>query len=258
MKNLLAILLAIALPFLPTEHVSGQELINETPNKTVISLNDLKGNDRISLQEEILTITIRSSREEELVYRVLQGHEVLHQSSHQLAYGINEYQISTRELGQNIKKGDVFHLQFEAKHFGKGGFDVMLDYEPVLLHPAATIRVIPSQINCEADLPSSIEFLGEVHGGTAPYQVTWLVSKGSQIKDLISQPLKYELKNDQEASNLIVTEGLDYFVTLLVEDACGNEDKQVLYLKCQKDENQGMIYFQPIQLNNRTSKTRMQ
>jgi len=252
MRNTYIGYLIIAACILLTAPVNGQQKTDTGAKENRILLNEVGRHKRVPLREAVLYVSAKSLRQEELQCKIAKGNEIIKEISLMLDYGMNEAEISLTGLEADLEKGAVFHFHFQGRYFGKGGFELYMDHPPVMTTPVAHIQTNPTDVKCDMGLASSIEFLGNVEGGTAPYKLTWLVSKGPYVKDLINQPLEFKLATNSDISRMVVAEALDYYVTLLVEDACGNNDKMVVHLTCRENEEDGIIYFQPIELDKTT------
>lgn len=233
--------------------LGGQQLMNTDANEGRIFFNSIDKHTRIPLKKDTLYVSARSLRQEELQCRIIKGRKLISEIGFMLDYGMNEIEIPLAPIRADLQKGGVFHFYFQGKYFGKGSFELYLDPPPVMPVPIADVRVNSMDVNCDKGVVSSIEFFGNVQAGIAPYKLTWLVSKGPQVKDLINKPLKCELTTNQDISRIVVAEALDYYVTLLVEDACGNSDKKVMYVKCRENKNDDMIYFQLIDTDKKAA-----
>ncbi len=234
-------------------NVCGQSLSTKSEVSNRVCLNDVRKDEKILLKHPEITISVKSNRNEILSCQIWKGKTSIKEFELPLEYGISEHVVSLQNLSEGLQNGQVYHIKFQGKYFGKGSFDFYMELPPIMPTPIANIQVLPIDVHCDGISTSSVECVGGVQGGVAPYKLTWLVSKGPYIKDLINQPIAYELTNSADLSRLMVSEVLDLYITMLVEDACGNTDKRVMHLKCSDDEKDGMIHFQPIDLKiNRT------
>lgn len=238
-----------------TLQVSGQQLPEAVVEADHILLNDLAQHARLSVRKDTLYLAAQSLRQEPLQVKITKRNKLIRERVHELHYGMNSIRVPLTGMEADLQKGDVFHVHFSGRYFGKGNFELLGDPVPVMESPQAGIQAHPLDVNCDKRFTSSMEFWGKVHGGSAPYQLTWLVSKGPKVKDLINQPLDFSLTNSEDVSRLVVEESLDYYVTLLVADACGNKDKQVMHIKCREDEEEGMVYFQLIDSDRKPTNT---
>lgn len=238
--QIMAMYMVLAVP------LSGQRLMSGDAKEDRISLNDLVHHERIPLREDSLYLSAKSLRQEVLQCSIYKGKDQVMAIDFMLDYGLNEMTIPLGGLEADLQTGSVFHVYFQGNYFGKGSFELHQDPDPIMPAPVAGIQANTMDVSCEKGLTSSMEFLGNVQGGTAPYQLTWLVSKGPYMADLISQPQQLVLSTHEDISRMVVEEALDYYVTLLVEDACGNSDKKVMHVTCDDIEDDGMLYFQLI------------
>lgn len=257
MRDRLTIHYFLVLFTLLFSNVNAQNSVDKKVNSSRISLNEFRKNEKILIKEPLIYLTAKGHRDESLHCQVLKGNDLIKKVTIPIVVGVNEFEISLVEIARDLQNGEVYQFRFEGRYFGKGGFDFHQGALPILDNPIPNFQVIPLEVSCDVISVSSIEFIGGVMGGTAPYQLTWMVSKGPQVKDLINQPLKFELANSKDISRMMVAERLDYYVTLLVEDACGNSGKKVMHIKCSGEENDGMIYFTPIELDKTITNPRL-
>src|SRR5690606_13549115 len=117
--------------------VKGQDINEPNTNKNRVLLNEVRKNDLISLKEAVLYVSAKSLRKEDLTCRITKGSRLIKEVVISLDYGINESQISLQEVAADLRKGDAFRFQFQARYFGKGSFDFYMKPPTVIPGPLA-------------------------------------------------------------------------------------------------------------------------
>lgn len=154
--------------------------------------------------------------------------------------------------------------QFELKKaYGKNYFNIRLDHDIILendrlysceilnevgetraifFKPIASIKNAPPDINiivnpinfkCDDPIGNNIaEFYGEIKNGKPPYTVNWYVMNNTRT-DFLYQPKNEIIQRSGFTSVIHVDKDPEYYVLLLVKDACGAESRQMVHLMCE-------------------------
>lgn len=233
--------------------LQGQSEKNPAPERLRVLLNDMDMNQRMAVEEDSLFLSVQSLRNESLTYQISKGGELKLEGTLDLQYGLNVYDVSLSSLASELQNGSVFHFYYQGTYFGQGSFEIYSELAPILPSPLAGIEINVLEVSCEEGQQSSVEFYGSGQGGVPPYKLSWFLSTGPHTEDLIQAPMSFDRLTDQEVSRLLVTEPLDYYVTLLVEDACQGIDKKVVHMICNENDNDDMLYFQFIETNEQNA-----
>ena len=96
--------------------------------------------------------------------------------------------------------------------------------------------------NCNATAGNKIEFLGDITGGEAPYEITWYVSATDKVKDAHRNETDYLEVSDVEedfavSPQITVDEKLGYYIILQVTDEAGDVLERTIKIDCNTLEN---------------------
>ncbi len=110
-----------------------------------------------------------------------------------------------------------------------------------------SIQANPLNLKCDDPGSNSVEFYGNIKLGKAPYKVSWFVVDDSR-SNLVYQPRTETISRPGYTTMITVDHNPDYYVLLLVRDACGAEGRQMVHLICsEKKRNVNTIFVEPIQ-----------
>ncbi|MGB0524901.1 MAG: hypothetical protein ACPGJS_18145 [Flammeovirgaceae bacterium] len=89
---------------------------------------------------------------------------------------------------------------------------------------------------------TKIDFIGDVTGGEAPYEISWYVSATSKIKDAHRNETDYlEVSDVAEdfapSPQITVNEKLGYYIILKVSDEAGDMIEKTIKIDCNTLEN---------------------
>lgn len=149
------------------------------------------------------------------------------------AFGLNKYSIRLDEVfsGWELEKVYMAELKDEAGTLYK--LPIRLVPPPKKEDPYVNIIVNPLEVGCTDLSASLVEFYGDVQGGKAPYTVSWFVLNKNRT-DFLYQPKEETVYLPGKASMIRVDKNPEYYVVFYVKDACGNEQKKIINLVCEK------------------------
>jgi hypothetical protein len=149
------------------------------------------------------------------------------------SFGQNNYSIKLDEVytGWELNKTYTGELKDEAGTLYK--LPLRLVPPPIKDDPYVNIMVNPLEVGCTDLSQSLVEFYGDVQGGKAPYTVSWFVLNKHRT-DFLYQPKEETVYSQGKASVIRVDKNPEYYVVFYVKDACGNEQKKIVNLVCEK------------------------
>jgi hypothetical protein len=149
------------------------------------------------------------------------------------SFGHNSYSIDLNEVysGWELNKTYSGETKDEAGNVYK--LPIRLIPPPKKDDPYVNIMVNPMEVGCTEFSQSLVEFYGDVQGGKAPYTVKWFVLNKSRT-DFLYQPKEEVVNQEGKASVIRVDKNPEYYVVFYVKDACGNEQKRIVNLVCEK------------------------
>jgi hypothetical protein len=149
------------------------------------------------------------------------------------AFGMNTYKINLKDVYDGWKTGDLYFCRFKDEAGKKYGLAFRIVAPPEFPSPVVNILVNPLRPECdEGPEVSSVEFLADIKGGMAPYNLKWYVLNDSRT-DFLYQPREEKLKTSGKSSSITVNTDPSYYVVLYVEDNCGNVEQRAVNLVCQ-------------------------
>lgn len=112
---------------------------------------------------------------------------------------------------------------------------------------AVAIFVNPKLIHCDDPLLGNyVEFYGSVSNGNAPYTVDWYVMNANRT-DYLYQPRTQVMDRPGSSAVIAVDISPDYYVIMVVNDACGNEQYQVSQVTCKQGKKKiNTVFFENI------------
>lgn len=168
------------------------------------------------------------------------------------AFGLNHFSINLGTAYDAWKEGEIYTCEMadESGH----RYELILRKQ-TLKHEPPKVKLLVNAVHlqCKALTGNLVEFYGEISGGKTPYQVRWYVLNNEQT-DFLYQPREEVVTVPGNTLVIRVEKNPDYYVMLLVRDACGNEQKQMVHLVCQgKKKKINTLFVEPLQaLPNKT------
>lgn len=102
---------------------------------------------------------------------------------------------------------------------------------------SAKVRMNASSWECTATAQNEIEFIGDVTGGNAPYEINWYVSSTAKMKDAHQNETEYMEVSDvaedfTPSPQISVSQPLGYYLIMHVKDAAGNTIEKTMKIDC--------------------------
>lgn len=114
--------------------------------------------------------------------------------------------------------------------------------------PEVALLVNPLSFDCEDPMANVIEFYGEIKNGKAPYSVNWYVLNRTR-SSFIYQPRSESIARPGNTTIIQVDKSPEYYVMLLVTDACGAETRQMINVTCgDKKKKINTVFVEPIDM----------
>jgi len=172
-------------------------------------------------------------------------HQLIAQTDMPKQYGRNAYSLDLVQLGIPFNR-QIFTLETVNETGKKMTFVFRLNPPPDLPDPVVDILVTPVSLRCNQSTGNLVAFYGTIKGGKAPYQVEWTVANASQSA-LLYQPRSMKVDKAGQIPAIEITQSPEYVVQLHVTDACGNEGKQIVSVRCQEHkDNPNTLFWQPL------------
>jgi hypothetical protein len=161
-------------------------------------------------------------------------------------YGLNNFII---DLGEVQAAWELDHLYtFELATESNRKFELLVKLIAPLekAGPNVSIVVNPVQFKCD-DLSSKLmEFYGEINGGKPPYDTKWFVLN-NQRDNFLYQPREETIPSTGQTMVVRVDKSPDYYVMLLVTDACGGTEKKMVHVICEEGKkNISSVFVEPL------------
>lgn len=98
-------------------------------------------------------------------------------------------------------------------------------------------KIIMNATSWDCASQNQIDFIGDVTGGEAPYEISWYVSNTNKMKDAHRNETDYLEASDVEEDfapnpQITVKEKLGYYVILQVSDAEGDVIEKTIRIDC--------------------------
>lgn len=114
--------------------------------------------------------------------------------------------------------------------------------------PTVGILVNPVSVDCSDPAANVVEFYGDIKHGKAPYTVSWYVLNNTRTA-FAYQPKNETIARPGHTTIIQVDKIPDYYVMLLVKDACGAETRQMVYLTCgNKKKKINTLFVEPLDI----------
>ena len=107
--------------------------------------------------------------------------------------------------------------------------------------PTVDIESEAVSLDCEASTGNVVQYFGNIQGGKAPYQIAWKVLDESG-KELY-QPRQDHIAKKGYTPTITVESTPTYYVSLEIQDACGETAQQVINLQCDGDVKKSNTLF---------------
>ena len=102
-----------------------------------------------------------------------------------------------------------------------------------------SVKVMMNSSNwdCTSSAQNEIDFIGDVTGGEAPYEINWYVSTTAKMKDAHRNETEYMEVSDVEedfapSPQISVKEQLGYYLIMHVSDASGEVIEKTMKIDC--------------------------
>lgn len=160
-------------------------------------------------------------------------------------FGLNHFNIQL-EKDLTLELGKVYACEATnevGKHYQVFFRPIpSLEVEP----PTIGILVNPVSFDCADPTANVVEFYGDIKNGKAPYTVSWYVLNNTRTA-FIYQPKNETITRPGNTTIVRVDKSPDYYVMLLVKDACGAESRQMVHLTCgDKKKKINTVFVEPM------------
>lgn len=188
----------------------------------------------------------RHGKESDLVLRVYDWKRVLiAQYQMRKTFGVNYFNIDLEQDVQ-LETGRIY----SCEAVNEGGRKLVALFKlvsPIRTDPPQiNIVVNPVSFDCNDPLKNSVEFYADIKGGRPPYAVNWYVMNRART-NFLYQPRKELVSRPGNTPAIFVDSAPDYYVMLLVQDACGMESRQMVNLTCgEKNKKVNTIFVEPL------------
>lgn len=228
---------------------SAQESTIHRTNYYYLDFNSSEPSRIAAIQNELLSIKYNDTygQSSELPLKIYDWrHEEIASFTLQKTFGTNYYNIDLKE----VYTGWEINQVYSCEAVNEVGRKYKLLFKPVAPPekdgPEASIFVNPINLQCDDLSNAALEFYGQIQGGKAPYKIHWYVVNEQQT-GLIYQPREEDIMRAGNTPVVYVDAQPDYYILLIVTDACGYEEKQMVHVVCDNGEDKvHTIFVQPL------------
>lgn len=203
----------------------------------------LKYNDEIG-KSKYIDITLRNWKNEEVSKLTLSK-----------SFGLNYYRIPFSYLNGKLEDRQLYELTASDENGKLHGLKFVPSLNKDEETPEVELVLNPVSDVCnEVPGQTIVEVYGKIKGGKAPYDIQWDVYAGSK-QGLLYKPQKEQLKDQHEASRIMIDKAPDYFIQLKVKDACGAEELQTVHVLCEeKGRRVHTLFIEPENIRSNPSR----
>ena len=147
-------------------------------------------------------------------------------------FGLNYFNIKLTEMYDGWELNKIYICEF----VDESGRKYELPIKPI--HPLEKndvlldIVVNPVSFSCDGLARNTVEFYGKITGGKSPYKADWFVLNDSRT-DFLYQPRTESIAKAGMTPVIEVDKNPDYYVLLMVQDACGTKQQKLVHLACE-------------------------
>jgi hypothetical protein len=161
------------------------------------------------------------------------------------SFGQNHFRINLGETFSSWKTGDVYRCELRDENGQK--YRILLKKTEMKTQDLdVDLKMNPIRLDCENLSGNLVEFFATIQGGKPPYIANWFIMDESK-NNLLYQPGKQEISSQGKSGTVRVESNPNYYVMILVTDACGNEKKEMIYLVCEKKKKKiNTLFVEPL------------
>lgn len=218
-------------------------------NPYYIDFNNSAQSNVFEIQDGLLSIQYNDKygHSQDLILKIYDWkRKVIAQYNVRKTFGMNYFNIN---ISDDVKLEDNRVYSCVALNEARQKFEIFFKPIPPLEKegPVINILVNPISFKCEDPNGNTVEFYGDIKEGKAPYTVNWYVMNNTRT-DFIYQPRTESIARPGYTTIIRVDKNPDYYVMLLVKDACGMESRQMVHLMCgNKNKKVNTVFVEPLQ-----------
>ncbi|MBD2769217.1 hypothetical protein IC235_15100 [Hymenobacter sp. BT664] len=161
-------------------------------------------------------------------------------------YGSNYFRIDLGPLFAEWVTGETYTVEARDES-GQTLALCLRKIEPVRKElPNVRLVVNPVRFSCREPTGNAVEFHGEISGGKAPYQVNWYVLDEERT-NFLYQPREQRIEAAGSTAVVTLDKNPNYYVLMRVQDACGSQRDQMVYLECpEKRRRVHTLFVEPL------------
>ncbi|HEY3402426.1 MAG TPA: hypothetical protein VGK59_03505 [Ohtaekwangia sp.] len=160
-------------------------------------------------------------------------------------YGLNHFRINIGQLFSSWPEDEIYACRTRDEMGNK--YELLIRKRTsVTEEPEVNIFVNPLSVSCNDFEGNVVDFYGTITGGKAPYTVNWYVLNDAK-SEFLYQPREEVITRPGRTMVINVDKNPDYYVMVLVTDACNKETKQMVHLTCQDEKNKvNTLFVEPL------------
>lgn len=218
-------------------------------NSYYIDINQAQLSNVFEIQDGLLSLQYhdKHGRSKNLALKVYNWkREVVAQFELQKTYGQNYFNIQLDN--DMVLENDRLYSCEISNEVGNTHTVLFKPVAPIKNDPPfVNILINPIHFKCDDPSGNNIaEFYGEIKNGKPPYTVNWYVMNNTRT-DFLYQPKNEIIPRPGFTSVIHVDKDPEYYVLLLVKDACGAENRQMVHLICEdKNKKINTIFVEPL------------
>jgi hypothetical protein len=164
----------------------------------------------------------------------------------QKVYGINHFNIPLNSFYNNWEMNKIYLCELKDESGRKYQLPIRPVFPPDKVDPLIDIIVNPISFDCEKFSGNTVEFYAKIDGGKSPYKANWYVLN-NQRTDFLYQPKEESIPKAGYTSVIHVDKNPDYYVMLVVQDACGGIQQKMVHMVCKdKDKAVNSLFVEPL------------
>jgi hypothetical protein len=160
-------------------------------------------------------------------------------------YGINLFKIDLGSLYESWKEKDIYTFSL-VDEMGRSRKILLKKSLPLSEEITLGILVNPVHMDCEAMAGNLVDVYGSIEGGKAPYEVNWYIMNEAR-NEFLYQPREQQIQRPGNTAVIRIDKNPAYHVMMLVRDACGKEQKQMVLVTCTESKKKvNTLFVEPL------------
>ncbi|ANQ52613.1 hypothetical protein MY04_5281 [Flammeovirga sp. MY04] len=157
--------------------------------------------------------------------------QLLGKDTLKIQFGFNRLYLDLTKY-EFLYRNKWYVLEIEEKYGQLCQLQFYFDKLPQPFRPITTLEKV--SLNCEEGENSLFKIRTELNGGTSPYDITYIISKDKEQKQLLFEPFSLKNKEKFKDYDLLVEAYQGFYIKSIVMDNCMEVYEELIFTDCKE------------------------